>query len=149
MSDLRFKAVENTDEGKYARTLYHCIACYGNYSLIRVRLKTGRTHQIRVHMKFLGCPILGDSIYNKTDSQFPHATLMLHSQKLKIKLPNEENFTVFKTKTPKRFLETQKKLKAKYKSIIPKKDKRIKIITNKKNIPKKRGLVSKKLSIKK
>jgi len=110
----RFKAVDNTAEGKFARTIYHCIACYGNYSLIRVRIKTGRTHQIRVHMKYLGCPILGDPLYNKTDSQFPKATLMLHSQKLKIKLPNSTEYTTFRTKTPVRFLKIEKTLKHKY-----------------------------------
>ena len=110
----RFKAVENTDEGKFARSIYHCISTYGNYSLIRVRIKTGRTHQIRVHMKYLGCPILGDSLYNKTDPLFPEAKLMLHSKKLKIKLPNQEKFTSFTTKTPERFLEVEKKLKSKY-----------------------------------
>ena len=110
----RFKAVENTDEGKFARSIYHCISTYGNYSLIRVRIKTGRTHQIRVHMKYLGCPILGDSLYNKTDPLFPEAKLMLHSKKLKIKLPNQDKFTSFTTKTPERFLEVEKKLKSKY-----------------------------------
>ena len=110
----RFKAVIDTDEGKYARTIYHCIACYGNYSLIRVRIKTGRTHQIRVHMKYLGCPILGDDIYNKPDKNFPNATLMLHSCRLKIRLPGQKDYTAFKTKTPRRFLEIEKKLKARY-----------------------------------
>lgn len=110
----RFKAVDDVEDGKYARTIYHCIACYGNYSLIRVRLKTGRTHQIRVHMKYLGCPILGDSIYNKPDKLFPNATLMLHSQKLKIRLPDSKEYTVFKTKTPVRFLKIEKILKSKY-----------------------------------
>ncbi len=114
----RFKAVENTDQGKYARTLYHCISCYGNYSLIRVRIKTGRTHQIRVHMKYLGCPILGDSIYNKSDSNFPEASLCLHSQKLKIRLPGQKEYSTFRTKTPKRFLEVEKKLKTKYPKTI-------------------------------
>lgn len=116
----RFKAVENTTEGKFARTIYHCIACYGNYSLLRVRIKTGRTHQIRVHMKFLGCPILGDSVYNKTDPNFPNATLMLHSVQLKIRLPDskENEFTTFRTKTPARFIEIQKNLKKKYPKTI-------------------------------
>ncbi|MCQ2591635.1 MAG: RluA family pseudouridine synthase [Treponema sp.] len=114
----RFKAVDNTEDGKYARTLYHCISCYGNYSLIRVRLKTGRTHQIRVHMKYLGCPILGDSIYNKPDSRFPNATLMLHSQKLSIKLPGNENPTTFTTNIPDRFIEIEKKLKAMFPKTI-------------------------------
>ena len=110
----RFKAVIDTDDGKFARTIYDVISVYGNYSLIRVRIKTGRTHQIRVHMKYLGCPILGDSIYNTMDKQFPKATLMLHSYQTKIKLPGEQIFTTFKTKTPLRFLEVQKKLKNKY-----------------------------------
>ena len=114
----RFKAVTNTADGKYARTLYHCIASYGNYSLIRVRLKTGRTHQIRVHMKYIGCPILGDAIYNKPDSMFPDATLMLHSVQLKIKLPFTDEYTVFRTRVPARFQNIEKKLKGKFPKTI-------------------------------
>lgn len=110
----RFKAVTDSDDGKFARTIYHCICCYGNYSLIRIRLKTGRTHQIRVHMKFLGCPILGDSIYNKPDKLFPNASLMLHSKKLKIRLPQKKEFSTFITPVPKRFREIEKKLKEKF-----------------------------------
>lgn len=110
----RFKAVENTSEGKFARTIYHCLATYGNFSLIRVRIKTGRTHQIRVHMKYLNCPILGDAIYNKPNSEFPDATLMLHSCRLKIRLPGSEKLSVFRARTPERFLQVEKKLKAKY-----------------------------------
>ena len=115
----KFKAAENTSEGKYAKTIYHCISCYGNFSLVRVRIKTGRTHQIRVHMKHLGCPILGDSLYNGNKSKlFPNATLMLHSYKLKILLPNENQIKTFRTKTPQRFLEVQKKLKKLYPKVI-------------------------------
>lgn len=110
----RFKAVTDTNEGKYARTLYHCISSYGNYTLVRVRLKTGRTHQIRVHMKYLGCPIVGDSIYNKVDPIFPDATLMLHSKLLEITLPGEKKPHTFITPTPRRFLELEKKLKEMY-----------------------------------
>ena len=110
----RFKAVDDTSQGKYARTLYHCIASYGNYTLVRVRLKTGRTHQIRVHMKYLGCPIVGDPVYNKVDPIFPDATLMLHSKLLEIMLPGETKARTFIARTPKRFLELQKKLKQMY-----------------------------------
>ncbi len=109
----KFKAVTDTNEGKFARTLYHCISSYGNYTLVRVRLKTGRTHQIRVHMKYLGCPIVGDGIYNKTDPIFPDATLMLHSKLLEIRLPDGQQKT-FITPTPARFLDLEKKLKSKY-----------------------------------
>ena len=109
----KFKAVTDTSEGKFARTIYHCISSYGNYTLVRVRLKTGRTHQIRVHMKYLGCPIVGDGIYNKTDPLFPNETLMLHSKLLEIKLPDGKS-KIFTTPTPSRFLELEKKLKNKY-----------------------------------
>ena len=86
----KFKAVTDTDKGKSAVTYYRCFATYGNYSLVRVRLGTGRTHQIRVHMKYLGCPILGDSVYGRKDKVFPNATLMLHARRLFIRLPNGE-----------------------------------------------------------
>lgn len=113
----RFKAIVNTQEGKYARTLYHCISSYGNYSLVRVRLKTGRTHQIRVHMKYIGCPILGDPIYGKKDDSFPEATLMLHARMLIIRLPGKKHFTIFRAAVPERFKSIIKILKAKYKRV--------------------------------
>ena len=116
----RFKAVTDSQDGKFARTLYHVIAVYGDYSLVRVRIKTGRTHQIRVHMKYLGCPILGDTIYNKPEKHFPDATLMLHSVQLKIKLPFQKEYTTFRTETPERFINIQKKLKKLYKKSLPK-----------------------------
>lgn len=101
----RFKAVENSSEGKTAITYYKCIACYGDYSLMRLRILTGRTHQIRVHMKYLNCPVLGDSLYSKPDKLFPKASLMLHARRLKICLPGEKKITQFDAPTPERFLE--------------------------------------------
>lgn len=118
----RFRAV--TDEnagGKYAETRYRCIACYGEYSLMQIRIATGRTHQIRVHMKYLNCPILGDSTYFKQDRMFPNATLMLHARMLKIRLPGNNEHTVFKAKTPVRFLKVLKTLHKNFqKTILPK-----------------------------
>ncbi len=100
--------------GKRAVTLYHVVAVYSNYSLVRVRLMTGRTHQIRVHMKFLGCPVLGDAIYSKKDNYFPNESLMLHSRLLKIQLPGQEKYSVFKAAVPERFKRVIKALKAQY-----------------------------------
>ena len=65
-------------------------------------------------MKYLGCPIVGDSIYNKPDPLFPQATLMLHSKLLEICLLEQTEPVTFITKTPQRFLEMEKKLKQKY-----------------------------------
>lgn len=106
-----FKAVTDSNEGKIAVSEYQCISTYGNYSLMRVRIKTGRTHQIRVHMKFINCPILGDPLYGKKDKQFPDATLMLHSRMLKIFIPDNKEKQMFKTSTPERFLKVEQKLK--------------------------------------
>lgn len=110
----RFKAVTATEEGKFARTIYHCISCYGPFSVMRVRIKTGRTHQIRVHMKYLGCPILGDSIYGKTNDIFPKASLMLHSRQMILKLPGSDKYRRFRASVPYRFMITVKKLAEKY-----------------------------------
>ena len=114
----RFKAVLDETQGKYAETAYTCISCYGEYSLMVLRLHTGRTHQIRVHMKYLNCPILGDDIYFKKDTQFPNATLMLHAHMLRIILPGQKEPTTFISKTPERFIQVEKRLKKKYKKTI-------------------------------
>lgn len=116
----RFMAVTATEEGKFARSIYHCIACFGSYSLLRVRIKTGRTHQIRVHMRYIGCPILGDRIYGKADQLFPDATLMLHSRQMILKLPGETKYRRFKASIPERFVTVLRILKKTYpKEIMP------------------------------
>jgi 23S rRNA pseudouridine1911/1915/1917 synthase len=114
----RFKAVTGTDEGKFAETQYRCICCYGEYSLMKIRILTGRTHQIRVHMKYLNCPILGDGIYARPDKKFPGATLMLNARLLKIQIPGKEERVVFRTKTPERFVEVMKILQRDYRRTI-------------------------------
>ncbi|WP_407396981.1 RluA family pseudouridine synthase [Treponema sp.] len=118
----KFRAVVDTDEGKYAETHYSCIACYGEYSLMRVRILTGRTHQIRVHMKYLNCPILGDSIYAKSDRKFPNATLMLNAHKLTVRLPGARDYSEFKSKTPKRFRDIMKVLHRDFSKVLLPKD---------------------------
>ena len=119
----RFKAVVGTEEGKPAESYYECISCYGEYSLMKVRINTGRTHQIRVHMKYLNCPILGDGIYAHQDKKFPKATLMLNARLLKIKIPGKEELSIFKSPTPERFIEVMKVLKRDYTKVILPKDK--------------------------
>lgn len=73
--------------GKPAITKYEVLGTTGEYSLIRLDLLTGRTHQIRVHLRYLGCPILGDPIYGRKREkiQIPH--LLLHAQILEFNHP--------------------------------------------------------------
>ena len=86
---------------------------------MRLRLKTGRTHQIRVHMKYIGCPILGDTVYGKKDDVFPEARLMLHAKKLTIRLPGKKKFSTFRSAVPDRFRTTLSFLQKNYPKEVP------------------------------
>ncbi len=90
--------------GKSALTEVSVIASDHRYSLLSVRIYTGRTHQIRVHLSSIGHPILGDPIYSSRDKSFPDATLMLHSHSLTIKHPKSGDELTFKAPLPERFL---------------------------------------------
>lgn len=64
--------------GKEARTWYWVLREENDRSLIRLRLDTGRTHQIRVHLSALGCPIVGDFLYGTESEELP-GRFALHS----------------------------------------------------------------------
>jgi 23S rRNA pseudouridine1911/1915/1917 synthase len=89
--------------GKTALTMYRVVKTWQNHSLVLLRPKTGRTHQLRVHLRYLGHPIVGDPLYGFADTLFPSATLMLHARSLAITLPGEEEDRVFKAPLPDRF----------------------------------------------
>ena len=57
------KKMAITPDGREAITNYEAIACYGKYTHLRLTLETGRTHQIRVHMAYIGHPVAGDQVY--------------------------------------------------------------------------------------
>ncbi len=110
----KFIAKTGTAQGRFAWTKYRCVATYGPYSLMRLCLKTGRTHQIRVHMKYINCPILGDPIYSRKDDLFDTATLMLHSRKMAIRLPGCDEFSTFTAPVPRRFKKVMRVLHEKW-----------------------------------
>jgi 23S rRNA pseudouridine1911/1915/1917 synthase len=96
--------------GRASLTLYSVIRTWRAHSLILLRPKTGRTHQIRVHLRHLGHPVSGDAVYGFSDPVFPNASLMLHSRSLAITLPGESEQRVFKAPLPGRFTAMIKKL---------------------------------------
>lgn len=94
--------------GKRASTDYKVLLRWAlagrrGYALVALFPKTGRTHQLRVHMAGIGCPIVGDPLYGKKDQLFPEATLMLHARRLRIVLPGSGAPSVFKAPLPERF----------------------------------------------
>jgi 23S rRNA pseudouridine1911/1915/1917 synthase len=88
--------------GKPALTRYRVIRSWGAWSLLLLQPRTGRTHQLRVHLRHLGHPILGDPIYGAPDKRFS-VPLMLHARTLAITLPGGEAPSLFKAPLPQRF----------------------------------------------
>lgn len=71
--------------GENAVTHYHTLTQKNGYSLVSLILETGRTHQIRVHMKYLGFPLIGDYLYNPDMEQISRQAL--HSYRLSFRHP--------------------------------------------------------------
>ncbi len=82
--------------GKTAQTQYKTINHNSNYSMLELQPKTGRTHQLRVHLKYLGHPIVGDSFYEGK----PYERLLLHSKSLTIKTSIDSKPMTFTAELP-------------------------------------------------
>lgn len=83
----RFTVTDDPKKGKSAVTHYTVLHQTDDLAFLRIRIETGRTHQIRVHMKSLGHPILGDPIYSRPDSSWPDVGLCLHALRLSFDHP--------------------------------------------------------------
>ncbi|HUP28036.1 MAG TPA: RluA family pseudouridine synthase [Chloroflexia bacterium] len=90
--------------GRHARTHYATVRTIGAYSLLRVTLDTGRTHQIRVHMASIGYPIAGDPVYGKRTlkeaSALGLSRQFLHAHKLGFTLPSSGEWLKFVSPLP-------------------------------------------------
>lgn len=69
-------------DGKYARTRYHAVEFFRDHTLLRVHPYTGRTHQIRVHLSWLGYPVVGDDVYGRRGGQLLQDRHFLHAHTL-------------------------------------------------------------------
>lgn len=89
----------NRIDGKSSITLYNVIKEFDDYSLVHCKLKTGRTHQIRLHMQAIGHPIIGDSLYGSVSSLI--ARQALHSYKIQCIHPITKKSLTFECNLPK------------------------------------------------
>ncbi len=97
------KKMSVCNDGKSAITHIKVIKRYGNYTLLRVKIDTGRTHQIRVHMSRIGHPVVGDEVYSNGKNEFGVHGQMLHSTILEFKHPVTGNKMHLEAELPKYF----------------------------------------------
>ena len=90
-------------DGREAVTEYEVLDTKNGLSLIKLKPKTGRTHQLRIHMNFIKCPILGDKVYNPKGRKAER--MFLHAKSLEITIPGEPNNErkIFDTEIPAEF----------------------------------------------
>lgn len=93
-------AVSYLENTRYAKTCYKTLKRGKNFSLLELKPFTGRTHQLRVHLSFLGHPILGDIKYGKDNS---FGRMALHAQEIGFIHPTTEKFVHFTSLLPSEF----------------------------------------------
>ena len=104
-----YTVTQNT--GRRAITDYRVLKRYEGYTLCEFSLRTGRTHQIRVHSKHLGCPVVGDKVYGPKKSPFNLNGQLLHAYKLSFVHPKSGENVTFECDLPDYFANLLKKLR--------------------------------------
>ena len=99
------------DDGKKAITNFKVLERFGDYCLVEFILETGRTHQIRVHSKHLGHPIVGDKTYGIKNQKFNLNGQLLHAYKLELTHPVSGKRMTFECDIPEYFTKILNKLK--------------------------------------
>lgn len=93
-------AIVSAGRGREAVSEYKTLEVFKEHTLLEFHPRTGRTHQIRLHCAFLGCPIVGDSVYGKRNFTLEIRRHFLHAFRLKIMLPNEKQPHTFEAELP-------------------------------------------------
>ena len=107
----RKKMSVNYKNGKHAVTHYKVIERFKNYTYIKCRLETGRTHQIRVHMAHIRHPLLGDAVYGPAKCPFKLQGQTLHAKTLGIVHPRTHEYIEVDAPLPDYFISLLNKLK--------------------------------------
>lgn len=105
------KMMAVTDTGREAVTHFSVLERFRDFTLIEARLQTGRTHQIRVHMKHIGHPVAGDAIYGPKKEALTQKGQLLHAFKLGITHPSSGEKMVFEAPPDEEFARVLNMLK--------------------------------------
>lgn len=98
-------------DGKNAVTHFKVLERFDGYSLLEIKIETGRTHQIRVHMSHIGYPVVGDMVYSNGKNPFGVEGQMLHAFRLVFKHPITKKELKLEAPLPKYFEEVLDELK--------------------------------------
>lgn len=99
-TDRKKMAVVVPGKGREAITQYRTLEGFPNHTLLEAHPLTGRTHQIRIHMSFLGCPVAGDAVYGRRLPTLPLKRHFLHAARLTLDLPGESRPRTFEAPLP-------------------------------------------------
>lgn len=102
-------ALTNEQNGRYSKTIFTIDKVFDHYTLLNCQLTTGRTHQIRAHLKSVGHPIVGDKLYGGS-TQIYAAGQLLFAYKLTLVHPTTNKPMTFELPLPKYFADVLKKL---------------------------------------
>ena len=109
------KKMAVSKNGKEAVTHFKVIKRYNGYTLIEVKIDTGRTHQIRVHMSEIGYPIVGDYIYSNGKNPFDVVGQMLHAKSIEFMHPTKNELMKIEAPLPEYFKDVIQTLEENYK----------------------------------
>lgn len=96
----RKKRTVTYKNSKNAITNYWVLERFGKYTLVKLKLETGRTHQIRVHMKHIGHPVVGDEVYGSKTNKFNLSGQLLHSKSIGFIHPATGEYLEFDSELP-------------------------------------------------
>lgn len=104
-------AITTPSKGRAATSEYLTLETFPDHTLLEFHPLTGRTHQIRLHAAFLGCPVVGDTLYGRRHPSLPIKRHFLHAARLTVRLPYEDEARSFNAPLPEELLQILERLR--------------------------------------